>query len=139
LLVAAGVGFVMVMVGLFALVIPGLWLAGGLTMVTAVTALEEVGPIAAIRRSISLVRGRWWQTVGFVLLVGLLGSIAAQLVQLVALPVLGAGGIGIGDGLGFVVLVVVQGMVVAAIAVITTLWYLDLRSRQGPLLRSSLS
>jgi hypothetical protein len=70
--------------------------------------------------------------------VGLLGSIAAQLVQLVALPILGAGGIGIGDGLGFVVLVIVQGMVVAAIAVMTTLWYLDLRARQGPLLRSSL-
>lgn len=138
LLVAAVFGFVAVVAGLLALVIPGLWLAGGLTMVTAVIALEEVGPISAIRRSISLVRGRWWQTVGFVLLVGLLGSIAAQLVQLVALPVLGAGGIGIGDGLGFVVLVVVQGMVVAAIAVMTTLWYVDLRARQGPLLRSSL-
>jgi hypothetical protein len=138
LLVAAVLGFVAVVAGLFALVLPGLWLAGGLTMVTAVIALEEVGPIAAIRRSLSLIRGRWWQTVGFVLLVGLLGSIAAQLVQLVALPVLGAGGIGIGAGLGFVVLVVVQGMVVAAIAVMTTLWYVDLRARQGPLLRSSL-
>lgn len=139
LLVAGVLGFFSVALGLVALIIPGLWLAGGLTMVSSVIALEEVGPIDALRRSLSLVRGRWWQTVGFVLLVGLLGSIAAQLVQLVALPVLGAGGIGIGDGLGFVVLVIVQGMVVAAIAVMMTLWYVDLRARQGPLLRSSLS
>ncbi|HSJ82442.1 MAG TPA: hypothetical protein VLA91_01345 [Acidimicrobiia bacterium] len=138
LVIAAVLGFVAVVIGLFALIVPGLWLAGLLTMVTAVIALEEVGPVEALRRSISLVRPHWWRTVGFLLLVGLLGSIAAQLVQLVALPVLGAGGIGIGDGLGFVVLVIVQGMVVAAIAVMTTLWYVDLRARQGPLLRSSL-
>lgn len=137
LVIAAVLGFVAVAIGLFALIVPGLWLAGLLTMVAPVIALEEVGPVDALRRSISLVRPRWWPTVGFLLLMGLLGSIAAQLVQLVALPALGAGGIGIGDGLGFVVLVIVQGVVVAAIAVMTTLWYLDLRARQGPLLRSS--
>jgi hypothetical protein len=32
----------------------------------------------------------------------------------------------------------VQGMVVAAIAVMSTLWYVDLRARKEPLLRSSL-
>ena len=138
-LVGAGVlVFSSVALGLVALIVPGLWLAGCLTMVSAVIALEEVGPFQALRRSFSLVRGRWWPTVGFLLLVGLLGSIAAQLVQLVALPVLGASGVGIGVGLGFVLLVIVQGMVVAAIAVMTTLWYLDLRARQEPLLRSSL-
>jgi hypothetical protein len=138
LVVAGFVAFVMVALGLVALIIPGLWLAGCFTMVSAVIALEQVGPLDALRRSFSLVRGRWWPTVGFLLLVGLLGSLAAQLVQLVALPVLGAGGVGIGVGLGFVLLVIVQGMVVAAIAVMSTLWYVDLRARKEPLLRSSL-
>lgn len=138
LIVAGFLIFIVVLAGMIALILPGLWLAGCFTMVSAVVALEDAGPVEALRRSFSLVRGRWWPTVGFLLLVGLLGSIAAQLVQLVALPAISAGGFGIGVGLGFVFLVVVQGLVVAAIAVMTTLWYLDLRARKEPLLRSSL-
>ena len=107
-------------------------------MLTSVIALEGVGPIEALQRSFRLVRGRWWPTVGFLLLVGLFGSVAAQLVQLVALPIVGAGEVGIGAGLGFVVLVVAQGVVVAAIAVMVTLWYVDLRARKEPLVSESL-
>lgn len=138
LLVAGLLVFGSVAVGLVALVIPGLWLAGCFTMVSAVIALEEVGPVEALRRSFILVQGRWWPTVGFLILVGLLGSIAAQLVQMVALPVLGASGVEIGVGLGFVVLVIAQGMIAGGIAVMTTLWYVDLRARREPLLSSSL-
>ena len=58
--------------------------------------------------------------------------------QLLALPIIGAGGVGIGAGLGFVLLVVAQGFVVAAIAVMVTLWYLDLRARKEPLVSESL-
>lgn len=138
LTVAGFVAFALIFVGLLALFIPGLWLAGCFTMLSCVVALENVGPVEALRRSFHLVRGRWWPTVGFLLLVGLLGSVAAQLVQLIALPAMTAGDVGLGVGLGFVVLVVVQGLVVAAIAVMTTLWYIDLRARKEPLLRSSL-
>jgi hypothetical protein len=141
LLVLVVAGFLVllaIMAGLAALILPGLWLAGCFSMVSAVVALENVGPIAALRRSFFLVRGRWWPTVGFLLLVGLFGSVAAQLVQLVALPIVGGGDVGLGAGLGFVVLVVAQGFVVAAIAVMVTLWYLDLRSRKEPLVTSSL-
>ncbi|HWL48678.1 MAG TPA: hypothetical protein VNT92_02280 [Acidimicrobiia bacterium] len=138
LIVAGLIAVVLVVVGLFALIIPGLWLAGSFSVLTAVVALEDVGPVAALRRSFALVRGRWWPTVGFLLLVGLFGSVAAQLVQLLALPIIGAGGVGIGAGLGFVLLVVAQGFVVAAIAVMVTLWYLDLRARKEPLVSESL-
>ncbi|HEU4916006.1 MAG TPA: hypothetical protein VFV13_05530 [Acidimicrobiia bacterium] len=138
-LLAAGVlALISIGVGLAALIIPGLWLIGSFTMITAVIALEDIGPVAALRRSMALVRGRWWPTVGFLVMVGLLGSIAAQLVQLVALPIIGAAGVGIGAGLGFVVLIVAQGLVVAAIAVMVTLWYFDLRARQEPIVISSL-
>jgi hypothetical protein len=127
-----------VLTGLAALIIPGLWLIGSFTMVTAVIALEGSGPVASLGRSMALVRGRWWPTVGFLILVGLLGSIAAQLVQLIALPIIGAAGIGIAAGLGFVALIVAQGMVVAAIAVMTTLWYFDLVARKEPVVTSTL-
>ena len=132
LVVSALVALVAVALGLAALVIPGLWLIGSFSMVTAVIALEPVGPLTALRRSMTLVRGRWWPTVGFLVVVGLLGSVAAQLVQLIALPIIGAAGAGLASGLGFVVLVVAQGLVVAAIAVMVTLWYFDLRARQEP-------
>jgi hypothetical protein len=122
-----------VVIGLLALIIPGLWLIGSFSMLTAVIALEERGPVDALRRSLTLVRGRWWPTVGFLIMVGLLGSVAAQLVQLIALPIIGAAGAGLATGLGFVLLVVAQGLVVAAIAVMITLWYFDLRARNEPL------
>jgi hypothetical protein len=138
LIVAGLVAIVLVVAGLFALIIPGLWLAGSFSMLSAVIALEGIGPVEALQRSFRLVRGRWWPTVGFLLLVGLFGSVAAQLVQLVALPIVGAGEVGIGAGLGFVVLVVAQGVVVAAIAVMVTLWYVDLRARKEPLVNESL-
>jgi hypothetical protein len=138
-LVAAGLmALLAVLTGLAALIIPGLWLIGSFTMVTAVIALEGSGPVASLGRSMALVRGRWWPTVGFLILVGLLGSIAAQLVQLIALPIIGAAGIGIAAGLGFVALIVAQGMVVAAIAVMTTLWYFDLVARKEPVVTSTL-
>jgi hypothetical protein len=137
-LVASGLlAIPLILIGLAALIIPGLWLIGSFTMVAPVVALEDVGPVAALRRSMTLVRGRWWPTVGFLVLVGLLGSVAAQLVQLVALPIVGAAGVGIGAGLGFVVLIVAQGLVVAAIAVMITLWYFDLRARKEPVAISS--
>lgn len=138
LVVGGLIAIALVTVGLIAFIIPGLWLAGGFSMLSAVIALEGLGPVQALRRSFTLVRGRWWPTVGFLLLVGLFGSVAAQLVQLVALPIVGAGGVGIGAGLGFVMLVVAQGFVVAAIAVMVTLWYLDLRSRKEPVVTESL-
>jgi hypothetical protein len=138
LVVGGLIAIALVTVGLIAFIIPGLWLAGAFSMLSAVIALEGLGPVQALRRSFTLVRGRWWPTVGFLLLVGLFGSVAAQLVQLVALPIVGAGGVGIGAGLGFVMLVVAQGFVVAAIAVMVTLWYLDLRSRKEPVVTESL-
>jgi hypothetical protein len=138
LLVAGFCAVVAIAFGLLAFVVPGIWLIGVLTMLTPVIALEDVGPLQAIRRCFTLVRGRWFPTMGFYLLVALLGSVAAQLVQILALPVLAIGGVGLGAGLGFVFLLVVQGLVVAAIAVMTTRWYFDLRARQEPLSASNL-
>jgi hypothetical protein len=128
LMVAGFLAVLAISLGLLAFVIPGLWLI-------AVVALEDLGPTQSIRRSVGLVAQRWFPTVGFFLLVGLLGSVAVQLVQLLALPVLAIGGLGLGAGLGFVLLMVVQGLVVAGIAVLGTRWYFDLLARKGPVVR----
>ncbi|MFO7298729.1 MAG: hypothetical protein DIU67_000870 [Actinomycetes bacterium] len=122
---------------LFAFTGPGIWLAVSMSMVTPVASVEEKGVFASIRRSAALVRGRWWATLGFLLVVAMLGIIAVNLIQLVAIPVTAAGGGGatpIASLLG----VLAQGPIVAAMGVMFTSWYLDLRARKEVLLVAQL-
>jgi len=117
---------------------PGIWAGVSVSMTTAAIAVETRGAVYSIRRSIRLVRGRWWATAGFLLLVGLLGGIAVQLIQLVALPlaVVGGGGaaLTVASGLG----ALAQGLLIAAIAAMYTHWYVDLRARAESLSTESL-
>lgn len=138
LLLAGLLAVVGVTIGLFLLVIPGIWLAVMLTMTPQVMALEDLGIIESLRRSFDLVRGHWWLTVGFLVLVGFLGNAAGQVVQLVALPLIAVGGVSGSIALAFVFGVLVQGLLISAIAVMTTFWYIDLRARKEPLLSESL-
>lgn len=125
LISAAGVAL-----GLVLLVIPGIWLAVSASMVPHVVALEDRGVMASLTRSIGIVRGRWWPTLGYLLLVGLMGSVAGWLLQFVAVPLIALGDISTGLALVFVAGLILQGLVVAAIAVMNTMWYFDLIARQ---------
>jgi len=115
---------------LVALLGPGIWVAVSVSMTTAAVAIEHLGPLASIRRSMRLVRRRWVATAGFLLLVGLLGGIAIQMIQLIALPLAAAGGgsgaLAVASALG----VLTQGLLVAAISAMYTHWYIDLRARR---------
>ena len=113
----------------FALVGPAVWLAISMSMYTAVIAVEEVGPINAIRRSFVLVKGRRWPTLGFLLLVGLLGFVAVQLIQLVAIPLTIVGGFGAGVSLASALGIAGQGAIVAGYGAMYAAWYIDLRAR----------
>lgn len=123
---------------LAALLGPGVWMGVSMSMTTSAVAIEQRGVLRSIRRSVALVRGRWWATAGFLLLVGLLGGIAIQLIQLIALPLAAVGGGGaaltIASGLG----VFAQGLLVAAIAAMYTHWYIDLRARKEELSTETL-
>jgi len=123
---------------LVALLGPGVWVAVSLSMASSTIAIEGQGVLGSIRRSMRLVRGRWWATAGFLMLVGLLGGIAIQLIQLIALPLAAIGGGGgaltIASALG----VLTQGLLVAAIAAMYTHWYVDLRARRETLTTSDL-
>lgn len=130
-----------VLVALLLLVVllgPGIWAGVSASMTTAVVVIEGRSALSAIRRSMQLVRGRWWPTAGFILLVGLIGGIAVQLIQLVALPLIAGGGggaaVSIASGLG----ILAQGLLVAAIAAMYTHWYVDLRARKEDLSTQSL-
>lgn len=125
--------------GVVLLVLPGIWLAVSVSMVPHVVALENRGVFASVSRSINLVKGRWWPTLGYLLLVGLMGSVAGSLLQFVAVPLVALGDISTGLALVFVAGLIFQGLVVAAIAVMTTMWYIDLRARRDGDLSEILS
>lgn len=120
---------------LLMLSIPGIWLGVMLSMYTPVIAIEGMGPIASLKRSFELVKGQFRETVGFLLIVGLVGGAAGQLFQVVAIPIIVTGEASFALGLAFALGVVGQGLIWAAIAVASTTWYLNLRARtDGPYL-----
>jgi hypothetical protein len=73
----------LVVLGLLALVLPGIWIAVALSLTTPALVLERLTPLSAIRRSFTMVQGRWWQTAGVVAF-GILIAFAA--VVAVAIP-----------------------------------------------------
>jgi hypothetical protein len=117
---------------------PGIWLLISFSMTSSVIAIERSGPIRALSRSLSLVKGRWWPTLGFLLMVGLLGSVAIQLIQLVAIPLSVVGDLGTGISLVSALGIGAQGLIVAGIGAMYTSWYIDLRARQEELLSEDL-
>lgn len=122
----------------FGMIGPGVWLAISLSMVTVVVAVEARGVVGSLYRSRQLVKGRWWPTLGFLLLVGLMGSVAIQLIQLVAIPLSVVGELGAGVSVVSFIGLAAQGPIVAAMGGTFTHWYIDLRSRGEVLLADQL-
>ncbi len=114
---------------LAAVAAPAVFLSVSFSMVTSVIAIEERGPLGSLRRSFRLVKTRWWPTLGYLLLVGLLGSVAAQLIQVIAIPLTVIGDTASGFTIASVVGIVFQGLLIAGIGAMYTLWYVDLRAR----------
>lgn len=79
----------LVLLGLLALVLPGIWIAVALALTTPALVLEGLTPLAAVRRSFTMVQGRWWQTAGVVAL-SLLVTLAAVVAVSVPAAVLAA-------------------------------------------------
>lgn len=128
---------VLVALLLFAVLLgPGIWAGVAVSMTTSAVAIDKTGALGSIRRSIRLVSGRWWPTAGYLVLIGLLGGIAIQLIQLVALPLalVGGGTLTFTSMIG----VLAQGLLVAAISAMYTHWYVDLRARKEQLSTENL-
>ncbi len=123
---------------LFVLISPAIWLSVSMSMFTSVVSFEEAGVSGSLRRSIDLVRGRWGQTLVFLILVGLFGTVAIQLIQLIALPLSFGGQSSLVSWLVALFGVAAQGLILASIGATYAHWYIDLRARKEPVLVNQL-
>ena len=82
----AAVGImVMCLMGYVFLLIPGIYLSIARSLVFMIMVREDVGFIESIERSFYLVKGYWWPTFGFVLLIGLIQLVFGLITYLPAM------------------------------------------------------
>ena len=82
LLLAAIAAAVGVAVGLFLLILPGLYLVGALVPVPQAVALEDRRGVAPLRRSGELTEGKWFRAAGVVLLANLIALLPGGLITI---------------------------------------------------------
>jgi hypothetical protein len=116
---------VLVSLGMFFLIVPGVFLAVMLLVSTIACILEDRSPVEALKRSRELTRGNRWRVLGLVLILALL-FIGVGL--LVASPTAAAGIVpGIGALVGRVLASAAEGLLGVFVAIILTHAFLELR------------
>jgi hypothetical protein len=116
-----------------------IWLGVSVSLYTQSVALTRNGVIECIKESFFLVQGRWWVTVGFVLVTSLIASAVLQVLSLALAPLYVAGTVIPGVlAVGVSLTTLIQGPVIAAIGAAYGVWYIDLRARRDPLDAESL-
>lgn len=134
-LVASGVEGWAPVVGLGLVALAGIpWALVAMAWCVAVApaiVVEDLGPVAGVRRSIRLLRPRTWSTLAVALVGGFLASILGQVLGVVPQSI----GLAIGGDRGGWVLLAVGGVLTSIIttplvAIVSTLVYFDARIRQ---------
>jgi hypothetical protein len=129
---------VTVVIGFLFIIIPGIYFAVGLCIAIPIVIAESLRGTNALRRSFDLVRGRWWATVGRILLAGLIAAVPVVLLTVLLAPALVKGFGNSSPFLVFLVSAVIGILVSILLTPFTTafsaLIYVDLRARaEGPL------
>ncbi|MBF6560046.1 MAG: hypothetical protein IVW56_07135 [Candidatus Binataceae bacterium] len=100
------------LLGLIALVVPGIYLIVAWSLVLPVTVIEHRFGVTALRRSRQLVTGEWWDTLGIILVAALLSWVPAWVLDTfwhfipVVGPILTAMTESIATAYGYVVIVI---------------------------------
>ena len=116
---------ILVSVGMFFLIVPGVFLAVMLLVSTIACILEDRSPVEALKRSRELTRGNRWRLLGLVLILFIL---AMAVPLLVAIPAAVAGIVpGIGALAGRVVASAALGLLGVFVAIVLTHTFLELR------------
>lgn len=72
---------ILIALGCLLLVIPGMYLAIGLSFVWAIQVLENITVSQAISRSIYLIKGYWWSTFGLLFIMSIILGLVAAIFQ----------------------------------------------------------
>ncbi|MEU3552970.1 hypothetical protein [Streptomyces fragilis] len=123
----AVVGFLVVCAAIVGMV----WMGYRLIFAPAITVLEDLGPVASLRRSAALVKGDWWRVFGITYLMGMIVGAMAYVailvcmlvMMLVTVPLASSAGFSEGAdptwGIAAVVVMVLVGAVMAAVYFLT--------------------
>jgi hypothetical protein len=128
--ILAGLGIVL---GFLALIVPGIWLLVAWSVFVPALLFEGLAPPRSLGRSFELVRGRWWATLGAVVVAALIGGVAAGIVSTGFDALLSTS---LGDHVFLAALIDATGGAVASAiglpvqAVMIAVLYLDLRARK---------
>jgi hypothetical protein len=80
-----GLGYaVIVMLASMLFLIPGIYMAGALSLLIYVKVYEEKGFFQAVSRCLDLIKGNWWATFGLLLVLGLIQGMASFIFQIPA-------------------------------------------------------
>ncbi len=121
---------VLMLAGFVLCIVPGVLLSALFTLVAPAIAIEEIGPVEAMRRSWRLVWPRLWPVLGTSMLAGLIASFVGTVIGAVPstlAALVGGSWAWVVAGLGTTL-----GQLVAApiVAIVATLLYFDARIRQ---------
>ena len=64
--------FLLVMLGMVILVVPGIYLSVAFSLYIIVMVREEVGFVEGLERCVALVKGNWWSTFGLIMVIGII-------------------------------------------------------------------
>ena len=117
-----------------------IWLGVGVSLYPQTIAMTDAGATESLSSSFRLVRGRWWPTLGFELVTGLVVSAVAQVLSFVLVPVLLIGLIAPAFlAVGYGLATMLQGPVAAAMGLAYAVWYIDLQARETSLTSNDLT
>lgn len=124
LAIVVGLGFLLC-------IIPGIYLYGAYSVVVPVLLVENVRGTRALKRSKSLVEGRWWQVAVVIFLGFFMASIVSNVLSGVVSVGLGASGSDVTAVIGNTIASVVAAAIVTPFtAAVTMVVYFDLRVRK---------
>lgn len=69
--------FIMIMIGMFLFVIPGIYLSLALSFTGVILVIEGKGVFESISRSFNVIGGHWWSTFGLMFVVSLITSVVS--------------------------------------------------------------
>lgn len=82
---------ILITIGMFLVLIPGIWLAIVFSMAFPILAFRQVGLGDAFGQSFRLVKGRWWLTFGLILVVAVLIGFISYIIYLPFMLLVGFG------------------------------------------------